>query len=162
MVICIKYRLHCQTRSVPHYLELRASYALACKRVKAAVRHSICKFEASIVRVCKRQSKLLVNYINSQKQCKETIKGLVDSENVFHTGGVAISNLLNIQFGSVFIPSSTHASTAEPKYSSQRQINVNIFSPDSIRKYIALQPQKIARNGPHPSLNRRELRRCFL
>ncbi len=48
----IKYKLHCQIRSAPHNPELRASYALACKRVKSAVRHSICKFEASIVRVC--------------------------------------------------------------------------------------------------------------
>ncbi|RNA21136.1 RNA-directed DNA polymerase from mobile element jockey-like, partial [Brachionus plicatilis] len=138
-----KYKLHCQIRSAHHNLELRASYALVCKRVKSAVRHSICKFEAAIVRVCKRQPKLLYNYINSQKQCKETIKGLVDSEGVFHTDGGTIAHLLNAQFGSVFIPSSTHAPIVVSKYSSQREINLNIFSPESIRKYIErLNPRK--------------------
>ncbi|RNA00932.1 hypothetical protein BpHYR1_025809 [Brachionus plicatilis] len=63
-----------------------------------------------------------------------TARNLVYSEGVFHTDGGTIAHLLNAQFGSVFIQSSTHAPTVVSKYSSQREINVNIFSPESIRK----------------------------
>ncbi len=97
-----KYKLHCQVRAAPRNPELRAAYILVCKQVKSAVRHSICKFEESIVRACKRQPKLLFNYINSQKQCKDTIKGLLDNEGFFCTDGGTIANLLNAHFASVF------------------------------------------------------------
>jgi len=50
---------------------------------------------------------------------------------------------LSNTFGSVFILSSTHAPTVVSKYSSQCEINVNIFSPEGILKYIErLDPRK--------------------
>ncbi len=99
-----KFKLHCLVRSAPYCSDLNFLYAESCKKVKNAVRSAIRKFDLSIIRVSKREPKLLFNYINSQRGCRDSIKGLTDSEGVFHTDGAKIVNLLNDQFGNVFIP----------------------------------------------------------
>ncbi|RNA22385.1 RNA-directed DNA polymerase from mobile element jockey-like, partial [Brachionus plicatilis] len=117
---------------------------MVCKQVKSAVRQSIRKFEESIVRACKSQPKLLFNYINSQKQCKDTIKGLLDKEGAFCTDGGTIANLLNAHFGSVFISRlSSHAPSVQSFASPQREVNVVCFSPANVCKYVMrLNPRK--------------------
>ncbi len=60
--------------------------------------------EESIVRASKREAKLLFNYINSQRGCRDSTKGLTDSVGVFHMDGAKIVILLNDQFRNVFIP----------------------------------------------------------
>ncbi len=138
-----KFRLHCQIRSAPNNSELKALYASVCKQVKTAVRNAICKFEASIVRACKRQPKLLFNYINSQKHCRDTIKCLSDSDGVLHTDGGKIVNLLNAHFGSVFIARLPPAISAQPTRTPQIEVDIAIFSPSNICKYIGrLNPRK--------------------
>ena len=140
----LKYKLHCRIRSAPRCLELRNAFASICKQVKLAVRNAICKFEASIVRACKQQPKLLFNYINGQKQCRDSIKGLLDCHGVFHTDGNKIVSILNDQFGSVFIPrlpcpAQPLQLTAIP----QQDLNVDFVSPGNVRKYIMrLNPRK--------------------
>jgi len=109
-----KFKLHCLVRSSPHCPVLKLLYVESCKQVKFAVRSSIRRFEESIVRASKREPKLLFNYINSQRVCRGSIKGLTDSEGVFHTDGsaqIAVSSL-------------------------QPAVNYDIFSPTNILKYI--------------------------
>ena len=138
-----KYILHCRIRSAPCNSELKVLYATVCKRVKKAVRNAICKFEASIVRACKLQPKLLYNYINSQKQCRDS-KGLLDLDGTFHTDGVKIANILNVQFGSVFIPRlPCPANPLHLMACPQQEVDIKVFSPENVRKYILrLNPRK--------------------
>ncbi|RNA22263.1 hypothetical protein BpHYR1_014710 [Brachionus plicatilis] len=106
------------------------------KQIKLAVRNAICMFETSIVRVCKLQPKLLYNYINSQKQCRDSIKGLLDCHGAFHTDGYKIVNIFNVQFDSVFIPHlSCSAQPLQLTGSPQHDMNVDFFSPINVRKY---------------------------
>jgi hypothetical protein len=83
---------------------LKLAYVESCKKVKYAVKNAIHRFEDSIVNASKREPKLLFNYINSQRLCKDPIKVLMDCEGVFHTDGAMIVKLLNDHYGNVFIP----------------------------------------------------------
>ncbi|RNA12027.1 hypothetical protein BpHYR1_035133 [Brachionus plicatilis] len=40
--------------------------------------------------------------LSGPKQCRDSIKGLLDCHGAFHTDGDKIVNILNVQFGSVF------------------------------------------------------------
>ncbi|RNA04466.1 RNA-directed DNA polymerase from mobile element jockey-like, partial [Brachionus plicatilis] len=139
-----KFTLHCRIRSAPRNSELRLLYVTVCKQVKTTVRNAIFKFEASIVRACKLQPKLLYNYINSQKQCRDSVKGLLDLDGTFHTDGVKIANILNVQFGSVFIPRQPClAKPLQPMSCTQQEVDIKVFSPENVRKYILrLNPRK--------------------
>jgi len=97
-----KSKLHYLCRAAPLNPDLKAEYNQICKQVKLAVRRAVCRFEALIVRSCKHQPKLLYNYINSQKACRDSIKGLMDSGGTYQTDGRIIANLLNDYFSSVF------------------------------------------------------------
>ena len=101
-----KYKLHCRIRSAPDNIELKIAYKETCRQVKVAVNKAVFKYEAAIVRSCKQQPKLLFSYINDQKACKDSIKGLVDANGVFQTDGKVTVNLPNDQFSSVFKPRS--------------------------------------------------------
>ncbi|RNA04965.1 RNA-directed DNA polymerase from mobile element jockey-like, partial [Brachionus plicatilis] len=114
----------------------------SCKKVKAAVRKAICKFEAFIVRSCKLQPKLLFNYINSQKACNDSIKGLLDADGCFQTDDRVIVRLLNEHFSSVF---SLRDYGSVPAMSLKHQMRgkFGLLSPGNVIKQInRLNPRK--------------------
>ena len=78
-----KYQLHCKIRASPSNQELKSEFREVCKQVKIGVRKSILKFEITIVKDSKNQPKILYSYINGQKACNESIKGLVDADGIF-------------------------------------------------------------------------------
>ncbi|RNA00899.1 RNA-directed DNA polymerase from mobile element jockey-like, partial [Brachionus plicatilis] len=126
-----KYKFHCLCRSAPHNADLKAAYIQSCKKVKTAVRKAICKFEAFIMRSCKLQPKLLFNYINSQKACNDSIKGLLDADGCFQTDGRVIARLLNEHFSSVFSLRDYESVPAMPCRSNTKcVVNLDVFSPD--------------------------------
>jgi hypothetical protein len=132
-----KYKLHCRIRSAPDNIELKIAYKETCRQVKVAVNKAVFKYEAAIVRSCKQQPKLLFSYINDQKACKDSIKGLVDANGVFQTDGKVIVNLLNEQFSSVFNPRSPAlAQVSENTQSPEFKLDAVAFSPANVRKYI--------------------------
>ncbi|RNA06030.1 hypothetical protein BpHYR1_007731, partial [Brachionus plicatilis] len=118
----MKYKIYCQIRSAPYCLELRIAYSSICKQVKLAVRNAIC----------------------NQKQCRDSIKGLLDCHCTFHTDGDKIMNILNVRFGSVFIPRlPCQAQPLQLMASPQHDVDVDFFSPANVRKYILrLNPRK--------------------
>ncbi|MFO7872408.1 MAG: hypothetical protein R6U26_02055, partial [Candidatus Undinarchaeales archaeon] len=135
-----KYKFHCLCRSAPHNADLKAAYIQSCKKVKTAVRKAICKFEAFIVRSCKLQPKLLFNYINSQKACNDSIKGLLDADGYFQTDGRVIVRLLNEHFSSVFSLRDYESVPAMPCRSNTKcVVNLDVFSPDSV--YLIILPE---------------------
>ena len=132
-----KSKLHYLCRAAPLNPDLKAEYNQICKQVKLAVRRAVCRFEALIVRSCKHQPKLLYNYINSQKACRDSIKSLMDSDGNYQTDGRIIANLLNDHFSSAFSIRSAEPIPTVPLRSSVKYIfAVDVFSPVSIKKYI--------------------------
>ncbi len=122
---------------VPIIPDLKAEYNQICKQVKLAVRRAVCRFEALIVRSCKHQPKLLYNYINSQKACHDSIKGLMDSGGTYQTDGRIIANLVNDYFSSVFsVRSAEPIPTLPVRTNVKCVVDMEVFSPDSIKKHI--------------------------
>ena len=99
-----KHKLHCHLRLSPGNEDIRVEYRIICQRVKALVKQSIIKFESELVSRCKENPKLLYNYINEQRSCRNTIRSLRDKNRVSKSSGIDIVNILNEQFSNVFNP----------------------------------------------------------
>ncbi|RNA19031.1 RNA-directed DNA polymerase from mobile element jockey-like [Brachionus plicatilis] len=95
----------------------------------------------------------LKHLLSGPKQCRDSIKGLLDCHGTFHTGGYRIVNIPNVQFGSVFIPRlPCQAQPLQLMARPQHNVDVDFFSPANVRKYILrLNPRKSpGMDGIHP------------
>jgi len=82
-------------------------------------------------------TKLLYNYINSQKTCRDSIKGLMDPDGTYQTDGRIIANLLDDHFSSVFtVISAEPIPTLTLSTNVKCLVEMDVFPPDSIKKYI--------------------------
>ena len=81
---------------------MKSKFNEATKKVRKITYLSVLSYEKAIVDKAKKNPKLLYNYINSNKKCKELIRSMRLSDHL------QIANILNDQFFSAFsAPSST-------------------------------------------------------
>ena len=86
---------------------------------------AVLSYEKAIVDKAKKNPKLLYNYINSNKKCKELIRSLRLSDGELTTDHLQIANILNDQFFSAF---SAPSSTADGTPSLQLRIDHRLES----------------------------------
>jgi len=82
---------------------VRTAYNKLCKRTKKAIKKAVRDYERDLASRAKRDPKLVYAYINSKRNTKEAIRVLEDESGQQVVERNDICNLLNKQFGSVFI-----------------------------------------------------------
>ena len=122
--------------------------------MKKLIKTAILNYESAIVAKCKKNPKLIYDYINRQKSCRDQIKKLIGFDGIETTAKNDIANILNQQFVKVFTPE-TDKPIISPKSLEVKYIgstDLNVLSETNVLKYINLlnEHKSIEHDGSHP------------
>ena len=82
---------------------VRVEYNRLCKKTKKAIKKAVRDYERDLASRAKHDPKLVYAYINSKRNTKEAIRVLEDESGQRVVERKDICNMLNKQFGSIFI-----------------------------------------------------------
>ncbi|RNA17163.1 RNA-directed DNA polymerase from mobile element jockey-like [Brachionus plicatilis] len=101
-----KYKLWNQIRSIlkskPVPNDLKDQYKRITKETKIQVKKAVTSYEKTKIRKAKSNPKLLYDYINEQKKCKDSIRSLTSDTGEVIADKLEIANCLNAQFYKLF------------------------------------------------------------